>query len=83
MTRMTRMIYCPAEMKEIKESAFGTGCAQERSNYFCDLLYSFLGCIIIYLSILNHLSIPSNLNYPQKNSTTIWAVKILRNIDSG
>ena len=28
----------PAEMKEIKESAFGTGCAQERSDNFCDFI---------------------------------------------
>ena len=49
MTRMTQMIYCPAEMKEIKESAFGTGCAQERSNYFCDFLYflrPFGSCVL-------------------------------------
>ena len=26
-------------MKEIKESAFGTGCAQERSDNFCDFFY--------------------------------------------
>ena len=25
-------------MKEIKESAFGTGCAQERSGNFCDFI---------------------------------------------
>ena len=29
----------PAEIKEIKESDFGTGCAQERSDNFCDFFY--------------------------------------------